>query len=340
LKDEIMKYVRYVKEKTSEMINKERAVTYIVFMSLIAVITLGTTFAPKEITVHYGQSVAKVYSTSQTVGEVLVELGLEKTDKLFVVPDKDARVVSGMEIYIFNTEEISIYVDGRNKNIYMPFIDTGYLLSRQGIFLEEADRIESNIFAEESKYVRVIRVSTEEVEREVDINFSMVMRPNHDLFREETREVTQGAKGAKLQIVYITYEDEIPIKEQILSEEIIRQPIDQVTEFGTKERVQTAARQTVFTGNYNVVKEMFVEATAYTHTGNRTFTGIWPHEGVVAVDPRVIPLGTRMFIEGYGYATAADTGGVIRGNKIDVFMDTREQAINWGRRQVKIYILE
>jgi 3D (Asp-Asp-Asp) domain-containing protein len=111
-------------------------------------------------------------------------------------------------------------------------------------------------------------------------------------------------------------------------------------EFGTKERMQPTSRHAVLTGNQRVVKEMVVESTAYTHTGNTTFTGIWPYEGVVAVDPRVIPLGTKMYVEGYGYATAADTGGLIKGNIIDVFMDTHEKAVNWGRRQVKIYILE
>ena len=331
--------MKYIKEKAREMIN-ERTITYIVFICLIAVITLGANFAPKGVTVYHGQSVETIHTTAQTVEEVLIELGLEEKEGLFVVPSEDTRIVSGMEIHIFDTEKIRVYVDGQYKNIYMPFMDMRYLLSGQGIFLEEVDRVESNIFVEEDRYIRITRISTEEVQREVDVNFSTVMRPSQELFRDERRTITTGTKGSKLQTVYITYEDNMPIGEQVLFEEIVRQPIDQVVEFGTRNRVQTAARQTVFTGNYNVVREMIVEATAYTHTGNRTFTGIWPHEGVVAVDPRVIPLGTRMFIEGYGYATAADTGGVIRGNKIDVFMDTREKAINWGRRHVKIYILD
>jgi len=58
------------------------------------------------------------------------------------------------------------------------------------------------------------------------------------------------------------------------------------------------------------------------------------------VDPRVIPLGTLLYVEGYGYAEAQDTGGLIKGNIIDVFMDTEEKARQWGRRQVQVYILD
>ena len=91
--------------------------------------------------------------------------------------------------------------------------------------------------------------------------------------------------------------------------------------------------------NANILKTMTVEATAYTFTGNKTATGIAPKEGLIAVDPRVIALGSNVYIEGYGYAVAADTGGAIQGNRIDVFYSTMRRCIDWGRRSVKIYIL-
>ena len=68
--------------------------------------------------------------------------------------------------------------------------------------------------------------------------------------------------------------------------------------------------------------------------------------GVVAVDPRVIPLGSRLYIEAengtwiYGTAVAADTGGAIKGNKIDLYVESYSDAINFGRRKAKVYILE
>ena len=89
---------------------------------------------------------------------------------------------------------------------------------------------------------------------------------------------------------------------------------------------------------------MTMTATAYTEAdgpgGGYTATGMRARHGVIAVDPNVIPLGTRVFVEGYGLAVAGDTGGAIQGNIIDLCMDQHYEAINFGRRTVKVYILE
>jgi 3D (Asp-Asp-Asp) domain-containing protein len=90
----------------------------------------------------------------------------------------------------------------------------------------------------------------------------------------------------------------------------------------------------------NISLTLDVESTAYTYTGNKTATGVEPREGLIAVDPKVIALGSKVYVEGYGYAIAADTGGAIRGNRIDVFFATLRQCINWGRKSVHIYVLK
>ena len=80
------------------------------------------------------------------------------------------------------------------------------------------------------------------------------------------------------------------------------------------------------------------EATAYTWTGYRTATGTWPSRGTVAVDPNVIPLGSVLYVEGYGPAVAADTGGDIKGQRVDLYMDTEHECWQWGRRKVEVQI--
>lgn len=97
-----------------------------------------------------------------------------------------------------------------------------------------------------------------------------------------------------------------------------------------------------------VVKEFTVSASAFTANCNGcsgiTATGINlksnPDMKVIAVDSSVIKLGTKVHVEGYGYAIAGDTGGSIKGNKIDVFFPTKAEAYKWGRKDVKIKILE
>ena len=94
-------------------------------------------------------------------------------------------------------------------------------------------------------------------------------------------------------------------------------------------------------------KEITVKATAYTAScegcSGTTATGINlienPNEKVIAVDPSVIPLGSKVYVEGYGEATAGDTGGAIKGNRIDVFIPSEHDAINFGVKQVKVTIL-
>ncbi len=112
------------------------------------------------------------------------------------------------------------------------------------------------------------------------------------------------------------------------------------------EPVVIPAKPTVDTGNGAVSysSHLTVEATAYIPSDGGgsgiTATGMVAQHGVIAVDPRVIPLGTRVYIPGYGEAIAADTGGAIRGNRIDLCMNTYREAINFGRRNVEVYILD
>ncbi|PFW46766.1 LysM peptidoglycan-binding and 3D domain-containing protein [Priestia megaterium] len=95
-------------------------------------------------------------------------------------------------------------------------------------------------------------------------------------------------------------------------------------------------------------KSMTVEATAYTANcagcSGTTATGVNlksnPNQRVIAVDPSVIPLGSKVYVEGYGQAVAADTGGAIKGNRIDVFVSSDSAAQDWGRRSVKITVID
>jgi 3D (Asp-Asp-Asp) domain-containing protein len=85
---------------------------------------------------------------------------------------------------------------------------------------------------------------------------------------------------------------------------------------------------------------MMMEATAYTWTGQRTASGTWPQVGTCATDPTVIPTGTRLWIEGYGEAVALDTGGLVKGHIVDVYLPTEAECWEWGRRPVEVRVIE
>ncbi len=95
------------------------------------------------------------------------------------------------------------------------------------------------------------------------------------------------------------------------------------------------------------IKIFAMEATAYTDDYEsqgkwigQTATGMKPQVGVVAVDPKVIPLGTELYVEGYGQAIAGDTGGAIKGHRIDLFFNTRGEALKFGRKNLRVRVMK
>jgi 3D (Asp-Asp-Asp) domain-containing protein len=144
----------------------------------------------------------------------------------------------------------------------------------------------------------------------------------------------------------------VPGEDKVVYQDVLRNGMFQKQELlreRTKEPqaalVKRGVAQSIITGNGPIgyKRKITVEASAYTLAEGSgtglTSIGLIPHEGIVAVDPNFIPYYTKMYIPGYGFATAGDTGGAIRGYKIDLFMNSYYRAIQWGRRTVDIYIL-
>lgn len=154
------------------------------------------------------------------------------------------------------------------------------------------------------------------------------------------RQVLRQAKPGKVEKKYkLVYQNNKLVKKELVKQRVVAaaQPA-LIIKGGT--RVASRGGAVSRGGERDVKKVMQVLATAYTHTGRRTATGIWPYRGVVAVDPRAIPFGTRLWIEGYGEGIAADMGSGIKGNRIDLFFNSYGEAINWGMRNVTVYVLE
>jgi 3D (Asp-Asp-Asp) domain-containing protein len=116
-------------------------------------------------------------------------------------------------------------------------------------------------------------------------------------------------------------------------------PIQEVVKLGTKEPEEEEDAATPASGKLSG-QAMTFESTAYTSYGSKTATGTTPRKGTVAVDPSVIPLGTKLYIEGYGYGVAEDTGGRIKGKIVDVYFTSEAECVKWGRRNVKVHIVK
>lgn len=131
-----------------------------------------------------------------------------------------------------------------------------------------------------------------------------------------------------------------------LPEHIKPKPVTVEKKEPKKEVKKNMKKETI--KDYEVVKTLTVVASAFTSEckgcSGKTASGIDlkknPDIKLIAVDPKMIPLGTKVWVEGYGIAIAGDTGGSIKGGKIDIFVKTKKIAYNWGRKKVEIKILK
>jgi Uncharacterized protein conserved in bacteria len=157
-----------------------------------------------------------------------------------------------------------------------------------------------------------------------------------------------GEKGVYRRVLKTFEVDGKPVDQQVQSSYELVSPKKEVILRNSKpvpkkkviiQRPESIGDTTIDLNKLNIRRTLTVEATAYTYTGNKTASGLEPQEGMIAVDPNVIAMGSKVYVEGYGYAIAADTGGDIRGNRIDVFFTSLRKCVNWGRRPVHIYVL-
>lgn len=172
--------------------------------------------------------------------------------------------------------------------------------------------------------------------------------------------LTKGVDGQMSCTARVVYSDGVELSRELLDESIVQQPVTEVIAVGTGSAAKAplAADAIEIGEDYILLPSgerlpysgtIHVEATAYTHTDAGcdfyTSTGTYVEIGTVAVDPRLIPYGTRMFIisdDGeyvYGLSTAEDCGGDIKNQRIDLYFPTYDDCIQFGRRDCTIYVI-
>lgn len=125
------------------------------------------------------------------------------------------------------------------------------------------------------------------------------------------------------------------VKTREISRKLLREPKHELILRGMRNTVRTENGVKPFSRSFTA------HVSAYTHIDDSsTASGLWPRKGLVAVDTDVIPFYTKLYIPGYGECIAADTGGMIEDNCIDVFFETEEECYSWGRRDIEVYVLK
>lgn len=284
-----------------------------------------------------------------------------------IMPDIDSLIKDGDRIDIKKAIQIHVIVDGKKITLNTSEATIAGALSAEGITYCNLDKIDPmpTEHPKEGMNVSITRVETKLVKEYQSIDFPTVIKKDNTLMNTVKKIAQEGKSGEREITFRVMFENGVQVSKKIVQEIITVEPTERVLLQGTltlslsrggevskKNSSDTGLKETFSLAtpadlSYNSVIKCVATAYSSQQPGIGTIAASGKSVkrnpngySTIAVDPRVIPIGTRVFVEGYGYATAEDTGGAIKGNKIDVYLHTVADCYNWGRRTVNVYILK
>lgn len=297
----------------------------------------------------------KISTMNDDLNEIFQLLEIDVRSEDLVQPPLETIVDKNLFVTITRAKPVVIKVDGDSIEYFTTMNQVEDILKDQGINLNEEDLVYPQIdqSLKSERIIEVIRMSTDYEVVEESIEYETVIRLNEDMDVGAVKLVSEGKDGLVKKTYKIVYRDDVEISRVVESEEVLVEAVDEVIEKGV-DRLFVTSRGEPF--RYSKVITM--QATAYDLSVEScgklpdhpaygiTYTGTHARPGVVAVDPKVINLGSKLYVQSldstsdYGFASAEDTGSAIKGNKIDLFISDNRQALRYGRRYVRVYVLE
>ncbi len=285
-------------------------------------------------------------SAASTVGEVLTEKGIVVEPASYLFPSAGSLVTAGTHIYIYHARELSLSVGGHTTTIHSRKATVAEVLDEAEVLLGALDRVEPALDApvEDGLTIRVVRVREELETVEEVIPCLVIYQDDPTMDMGQYMVLDWGADGLIHREYRVVHEDGQETERDLLSE-WEQPPRDQVIAQGTKpvKLVQTPQGPLRYSYSLEVYATWYNPASCGRSPDSPWYgiaaTGVPVQRGIVAVDPKVIPLGTRLYIPGYGEALAADTGSAVAGYIIDLgFADY--EVPDWRSGWVTVYILD
>lgn len=327
--------------------------TIFIAVLVALIITLTIVGTKKNIEISIDGNSKKVITFRSTVSEILEKNKIVVGPKDKTAPELDQKIKDGDVINIKMAVEVHVQVDGEDLAIKSAEDNVQKLLEAEGIKLGEDDKISSELSASltQGMNIGITRVHTEVVEEKQVLSFATVYKPDDSLVIGVNKVVQEGEKGEKVITHKLIYEDGKVISNSVVSEVVTKSPIEMIVNKGILGVLNISRGGT----SVYYTKTLKFKASAYAAAScgkdpsspgyGRTATGVYAKRdpngySTVAVDPRIIPYGTKLYIQGYGLAIAQDTGGAINGNKLDLYFDTLSQCFSWGVKNVNVYFLK
>ncbi|TAK27199.1 MAG: DUF348 domain-containing protein [Chloroflexota bacterium] len=298
--------------------------------------------------VHVNGLEAQFLTTRAALGDALRTAGVELQEGDSVSPSLETPVNPGLHVYVRHSTPIDLEVGGTAEQVRTLAGTVGDVLTERGVVLGDEDRVEPTLSTpiEPGMQVTIVRVEREIVAEQETLDFSVERQPDPDLEVGQQR-IEPGQEGLRQRQVEIVRENGNEVSRTVTQEWVDPEPQTGVVYYGTKKVIRDL--DTPDLGELHYSRTMSVYATWYNAShGDKprsspwygiTATGMRAGRGVVAVDPNVIPLYTRIYIPGYGVAVAGDVGGGVRGNHVDLGFDEGEVS-PWRSGWITIYILE
>lgn len=309
----------------------------------------GFVWAEKGVTMTVDGRVMESRTQAFTVGAMLEESGVHVRSGDLVIPDEGTILRDGTAVTVRHAVPVTVIQGGTASRVDVVGDTVVDALTAVGVGPDVAVEPPVNTPLTHDLVITVpdtfVRVSREET----SVPFRVQTRLDPTMARGTRAVVRKGRVGTAVRLyrVIVTSGDEAV--RELAGEHVVREPVPEVVAVGTASAsaAYVAAR---YEGggvpsppSAGTARELVVTATGYAPgsdgVDNWTATGARAGYGVIAVDPRVIPFGTRLYIPGYGYGVAADTGGAIKGNRIDLCFANRAEAMWWGRRTLTILVL-
>ena len=268
----------------------------------------------------------------------------------------------GDRIVIDHTRPVTIIADGRQRIVHTIGETVSDTIAEIGIELGELDRIEPALYAplDAGEVVRIVRVQKMVENVEFDLPFEVVTKNDGTLAQGKQKVVQEGKDGVLVETVEKVFEDGKLTSARVLDTTIAAASVDKVVAVGTKKPVTVLSasspdiRQVTKDGVAFGVKQILTDVTLTSYdagpasTGKDedhpqygiTYSGAKVQEGrTIAVDPKVIPLGWWVYIEGYGFRRAEDIGSAIKGKKIDIYFDDASTSGIGRKKGVTVYVI-
>lgn len=299
------------------------------FAAIILVVIVYTTMIPREVNAVINGEEFGFTTREYTVEGFLEDEKIEFCEDDYISVPLTTFIYDGIELEIKHATDFKVTADGKTVKCKSLANTVGEALKDEGIKVGKNDIVTPGTDSLLKRGMKIViqRVEFKEEVVEETVKFKTVEKDDTSLNEGTSKVVTEGSDGKDKVTYQVTYIDGKETERKEISRETLTKAVDKVIANGTRI-------------NYNgktYSRKLVVKAYAYTG-GGRTAMGTRARVGEIAVDPSVIPLGTNVYIEGVGPRRAEDTGGNIKGNTIDIYMDTQSQCLSWGARYVTIYI--